>query len=370
MRQVIEEAIELLQRKEPFVLATVVHTRGMTPQKAGAMQLVRSDGSRVGTLGGGCVEGDIWFLAKEMLQEKRRRPVFRDYPLDEELAAEDGLVCGGTMYFYLEPFFDPAAFLPYAQEIAAAYAGGAPVALATVVNSGEPEKLGAKMLIRQGGETVGSLGCREWDEQAASAGVRLASAGESDLIRTGTGEEIYVEGFTSLPTLVLMGGGHVGKAVYQVAHPLGFRIIVVDDRPEFSNPERFPHAAQTVVAPFDKSLEPLGLTFNSFILVATRGHRFDDQAALAAAETPARYIGLLGSKRKNLLIFRQLLASGVSMERVLQIHAPVGLNIGARTPEEIALSIVAEMVQCLRGGDGRPLKIAEAELRSLLEERK
>ena len=116
MKEVIEETVRLLKKKEPCVLATVVRTKGMTPQKAGAKQLIREDGSSVGTLGGGCVEGDIWFYAKQMLREKSG-PQFRDYYLNEDVAAKDGLVCGGTMYFFIEPFWQPQAYLQFFQDL-------------------------------------------------------------------------------------------------------------------------------------------------------------------------------------------------------------------------------------------------------------
>ncbi|MFQ5641729.1 MAG: XdhC family protein, partial [bacterium] len=133
MQEIIEEAIKLMEKQEPCVLATVVRTKGMTPQKAGAKQLIRRDGSSIGTLGGGCVEGDIWFYAKEMLREKSG-PQFRDYYLNEDIAAKDGLVCGGTMYFYLDPLFEQKDFLAYAKEVVHAYQGGPAVSTATVVS--------------------------------------------------------------------------------------------------------------------------------------------------------------------------------------------------------------------------------------------
>lgn len=363
MHEVIKETFRALQRKEPCVLATVVRTRGMTPQKAGAKLLIRGDGTSIGTLGGGCVEGDIWYYAKEMLRQKSG-PEFRDYKLNEELAAQDGLVCGGTMYFFVEPFWQQEAFLPYAAEIEKAYAGGEPVALATVISApAGTETPGAKLLIRQDGSVLGGFKNQNLQQKAIDTGKRIAPFGKNEIVEE-DGTEVYIEGFTTPPTLVLMGGGHVGKAVYQLAVMLGFRVFVVDDRDEFSNKERFPEAAQTVVANFDDGLSQLPLNFNTFILVATRGHRYDDAATRAAVATPARYIGLLGSKRKNLLIFRELLDADVPLERIKQIHAPVGLDIGALTPEELAVSIMGEIVMCLRGGEGRSLKMQSENLGS------
>lgn len=366
MKEVILESVRLMEKNEPCVVATVVRTKGMTPQKAGAMQLIRQDGSSLGTLGGGCVEGDIWFYAKEMLREKSG-PQFRDYYLNEDIAAKDGLVCGGTMYFFIEPLWRAQDILPFAKEIIKAYEGGPPVSVATVVKSTDDKiKPGARLLIYEDGTTVGSLGDTYLEEQAIEVGKRVAPFGNNEMVQREDGTEVYVEGFTAPPTLVIMGGGHVGKAVYNLANTLGFRTIVVDDRPEFSNKKRFPEAFETVVADFDRALDNMPVNFNSFILVATRGHRFDDLATKAAINTPARYIGLLGSKRKNLMIFRELLKNDVPIERIKEIHGPVGLNIGALTPEELAVSIMAEIIQCIRGGDGRPMKMDEARLLELI----
>ncbi len=366
MKEAIEEAVRLMEKNEPCVLAMVVRTKGMTPQKAGAKQLIRADGSSLGTLGGGCVEGDIWFYAKQMLREKSG-PQFRDYYLNEDIAAKDGLVCGGTMYFYLEPLWPGSDFLDFAKEAVKAYTSGPPVAVATIVNAGAGKKIGSKILICEDGSVSGSLAKDALQQQVVKTGRGIAAYGKNEYLVDEDGTEVYVEGFTTPPTLVIMGGGHVGKAVYHLAVSLGFRIFIVDDRPEFSNRERFPQAQETVVAEFDKGLKALPINFNTFILVATRGHRYDDMATLAAVQTPARYIGLLGSKRKNLMIFRDLIKEDVPLERLKQINAPVGLNIGALTPEELAVSILGEIILHLRGGDGRPMKMDNANLLELIE---
>ena len=160
MKEVITEAVNLLSTGQPCVLATVVRTQGSTPQKSGAMLLVREDGTGVGTLGGGCVEGDIWFAAKEILRN-HGGPEFKDYYLNEDIAARDGLVCGGTMYFYLEPFWSETDFVDIGTHVIEAYEGGDAVGLATVVNvSGEPNtpQLGAKLLLHLNGSVTGTLG--------------------------------------------------------------------------------------------------------------------------------------------------------------------------------------------------------------------
>ena len=358
MKEVIQGAVEALKDGSPCVLATVVRTKGSTPQKAGAMLLVREDGSGLGTLGGGCVEGDIWFAAKEILR-RNGGPEFKDYYLNEDIAARDGLVCGGTMYFYLEPLRDDGEFLPFGDEILDAYEGGDPVSLATVVNS-VSGNLGAKLLLRTDGSVAGALGSAQLDALALEAAQRVAEIGNSESLSTQDGTEVFVEGFTTPPTLVMIGGGHVGKATADLANFLGYRVYVVDDRPEFSNTDRFPYAEQTVVAPYDEWAKHLTtINVNSFLVVGTRGHRFDDMALESALTTRARYIGLLGSRRKTLMIYRRLMEQGVAKDRIKEVYAPVGLNIGALTPEELAVSIMSEVIMVRRGGTGGPMQMGD-----------
>ena len=360
MQEVIQEAIKLLAAKEPCVLATVVRTKGSTPQKPGAKLLVRKDGTGVGTLGGGCVEGDIWFAAKEILRRKGG-PEFRDYLLNEDIAARDGLVCGGTMYFFIEPVWDPDSFLPFGDEMMKAYESGNPVSVATVVRADSDRgTMGAKLLVREDGSTYGSLGDAELDRLACEAAERVAGMGTNEHIMTHDGAELFVEGFTTPPTVVLVGGGHVAKATYDLARLLGYRVYVVDDRPQFANKERFPEAAATVVVPdYTKGLDQIPVNANTFIVVATRGHWFDDLALEAAVRSPAKYVGLLGSRRKTILIYQRLVQLGVPPERLKEVRAPVGLDIGALTPEELAVSIMSEIIKYRRGGAGGPMTMDE-----------
>ncbi len=359
MKEVIQEAVTLLNEGQQVVLATVVRTKGSTPQKPGAKLLVRSDGTGVGTLGGGCVEGDIWFAAKEMLR-RNGGAEFKDYYLNEDIAARDGLVCGGTMYFFLEPIREPGDFVPIGSQLLDAYNGGDPVALATVVKVPEgATNIGAKLLLRYDGTVAGSLGNAALDERATDIARRLADVGSNEHFATGDGTEVFVEGFTTPPTLVLVGGGHVGKATADLAHTLGYRVFVVDDREEFANAQRFPYAERLAVTSYDKWPGLLPINVNSFIVVLTRGHRYDDMALDAALNTRARYVGLMGSKRKTLMIYQRLLQQGRSIERLKQVHAPIGLDIGAINPEELAVSIMAEIIMVRRGGKGGQMQMAE-----------
>ena len=367
MKEVIQEAVEQVREGQPCVLATVVRTKGSTPQKSGAMLLVREDGSGLGTLGGGCVEGDIWFAAREILRNQGG-PEFKSYYLNEDIAARDGLVCGGTMYFYLEPLWEGSDFAQIGSEVLNAYAGGDPVALATVVNVPEgAANLGAKLLLRIDGSVAGSLGSAQLDESAVEVAQRVADLGAVESFTTEQGTEVFVEGFTTPPTLIMVGGGHVGKATADLANMLGYRVFIVDDRPEFANAERYPYAEQVLVTGYEGWSEHLSINVNSFVVVATRGHRYDDMALESALSTRSRYIGLLGSRRKTLMIYQRLLQQGTSLERLKQVHAPIGLDIGALTPEELAVSVMSEIIMVRRGGKGGPMEMDEWYLQRVAE---
>ena len=358
MEQVFRAASDEITAGNEMVVATVVKTSGSTPQKPGAKLLVRADGSGVGTLGGGCVEGDIWFAASQLLKSGGVAEM-RDYELNEDLAAEDGLVCGGTMYFLLDPIRKPEIAKEFNDEVVAAYEGGAPVAVASLMKTSEGSDLtiGAKLLIRENGSTSGSLGDEILDSHAMNSARKLMAMGKNDYVTAESGDEYFVEAYTTPPTLVLAGGGHVSKAISNIAASLGFRIFIIDDREEFSNPDRFPEAEQTVVSDYGSAFEKLPIGTNSFVVIATRGHRYDASATASAMRTPASYVGLLGSKRKTILIFEELFAEGFTMEEVQSVRSPIGLKISARTPEEIALSIMAEIVGFRLGGEGGTLKL-------------
>ncbi|MBP37794.1 MAG: XdhC family protein [Dehalococcoidia bacterium] len=361
MEQVFRAASNEITAGNDMVVATVVRTSGSTPQKPGAKLLVRADGSGVGTLGGGCVEGDIWFAASQLLKSGGAAEM-REYELNEDLAAQDGLVCGGTMYFLLDPVRTSEPAQDFNDEVIAAYEGVASVAVAYLMKVPESSELtvGSKLLIRENGSTSGSLGDEKLDHGAMNDARRLMAMGKNDYITAESGAEYFIEAYTTPPTLVLAGGGHVSKAISNIAATLGFRIFVIDDREEFANPKRFPEAEQTVVSDYGLAFEQLPIGTNSFVVIATRGHRYDASATASAMRTPASYVGLLGSKRKTILIFEELFAEGFTMEEVQSVHSPIGLSISARTPEEIALSIMAEIVAFRLGGDGGTLKLDQS----------
>ena len=360
MESVFRAAVDEARSGNEHVIATVIRTSGSTPQKSGAKLLVRKDGSGVGTLGGGCVEGDIWFAARQLLKRGGSAEM-RDYELNEELAAQDGLVCGGTMYFLIDPVRDGDTYGEFAEEVVAAYEGGKPVAIVNIVKAPANSGLvvGKRMLVRENGATSGSLGDEKLESDSARRARELMALGKNDYVVANNGVEYYVEAYTTPPTLVIAGGGHVSKALAPIAKSVGFRLFILDDREEFANAERFPEAEIVQVGEYETGLHQLPINANSFIVIATRGHRYDDSALASALRTPASYVGLLGSKRKTILIYEALLKRGFSLDDIRRTRSPIGLDIGARTPEEIALSIMSEILMFRLGGNGGVLKLEE-----------
>ncbi len=359
MQDVFHEAVNLLEKDEQLVMATVIRTKGSTPQKPGAKLLVRKDGTGVGTLGGGCVEGDIWYAASQLMR-RGGDAQYREYELNEDLAAEDGLVCGGTMFFLIDPVYRPEQYLDVAKEIDAAYEGGPSVALASLIRSANGlGSIGSKLFIREDGSTEGSLGDLRLDHDAVKRARNLMAMGRNEYVITDEGVEYFIEAYTTPPQLVICGGGHVSRALASHAKPLGFRLFITDDREEFANAQRFPEADIVVAKKPEDALKELPINPNTFIVVATRGHRFDNVALAAAADTPARYVGLMGSKRKTILIYEDLVRMGLDEERLREIRSPIGLDIHARTPEEIAISIMGEILMFRLGGTGQEMKLEQ-----------
>ena len=253
---IFEEIVELRRAGRRGALATIVNARGSIPSFESAKMLVRDDGSIVGTIGGGCVEAEVWQAAREVMEEEKPRTL--TFNLNHDPKYDSGLVCGGTLEIYLEPI------LP-------------------------------------------------------------------------------------VQTLYLFGGGHVSVNVYRAARMVGFEVVIVDDRESFANRQRFPEAKDVYADDFERVMSQLDPNHSSYLVIVTRGHRDDMRVLRWAVETPAKYLGMIGSQRKVIAIYKQLQQEGIAPEKLARVYAPVGLEIGAITPEEIAISIVAELIAVRRG---------------------
>ncbi|MGH7839015.1 MAG: XdhC family protein, partial [Candidatus Binataceae bacterium] len=257
-----EEIVRMRRAGKRGALATIVHTNGSIPSYESSRMLVREDGSMAGTVGGGCVEADVWAAAKEVMSSEQPRKM--TFNLNHEAAYDAGLICGGTL-------------------------------------------------------------------------------------------EIFVEPILPQPLLYLFGGGHVSTAVARVAHLAGFAIAVVDDRESFANAGRFPMAARFFTT-YEDAFREIQPGSSTYLVIVTRGHKDDMRVLAWAARTSARYIGMIGSKRKVISVYRALEKEGLTPESFDRVHAPVGLDIGALSPEEIGVSIVAELIAVRRNASGAPHK--------------
>ncbi len=253
-----EEIVKLRREGRRAALATIVHTNGSIPSYESSRMLVRDDGTIAGTIGGGCVEADVWAAAREVMEkEAPRKMVFN---LNHEANYDNGLICGGTL-------------------------------------------------------------------------------------------EVFVEPILPQPAVYLFGGGHVSMAVAQAAHAAGFAVGVIDDREQFANKQRFPMACE-VYTSFEDAFARLKPNTSSYLVIVTRGHKEDMRCLAWALRTEARYIGMIGSRRKVLSVFQALEKEGCPPDEFQRVFAPMGLAIGALTPEEIAISITAELIAIRRNVPG------------------
>ena len=255
-------------------------------------------------------------------------------------------------------------------EITAALEGGSPVLVATVIAAPEPALVGAKMLVRPDGTSLGGLGRPELDAaiqaEAPAAFRRHAvetlyfdGAGKQTTRRESAGADAFqvmLEVHERPATLLIIGGGHIGKALATIGNLCGFSVEVVDDRPEYANAERFPEADRITCGRFDEVLDGYPIDANSYVVCVTRGHKHDETSLRLVAESPAAYVGMIGSKRRVGAVLQHLVQDGIDPKAVARVHTPIGLDIGAETPEEIAVAIMAEIIQARRGGIGQRMR--------------
>jgi xanthine dehydrogenase accessory factor len=353
-----ERMAELLAANRAFALATVVRTLGSTPQVVGAKLVVTADESErpFGTLGGGCVEADAVLAAREVLATGGRS--VREYRLTEELAWNTGLVCGGTMWILAEPGesafrFDGRDGLIAAYEAAT---GGIPVAFVTRLDRDRQQaSFVARGLVTADGELAGSVGDASTNARATALALEQMRHGTPRVVPLDDRSDLLIEPVTTRPRLVVAGGGHVAKALARQAQLLDFDVTILEDRPEFADPERF-GGADVREGDVPESIASFEYGWQTYLVIATRGHKLDADCVMAAVRTNVPYIGVLGSRRKTVLLADMLRDAGVAQERIDTIHAPVGLDLGGRTPAEIALAVLAEITQRRYGGSGKPLR--------------
>jgi xanthine dehydrogenase accessory factor len=338
MREVIRDVEAWRAAGEPVALATVIETWGSAPRTAGSKMALTASGRIAGSVSGGCVEGAVVEAGRETL--RTGRPQRLHFGVADDTAWAVGLACGGSIDVFVERLegksFDPLRDAVLAERAAAAV---------TVVEGPEP-LLGRKLLLFDDGRTQGSLG-PELDDAAAGAAREALAAGEAKRVRRDA-VELFAEPLLPPPTLVAVGGVHIAVALVALGKTLGYRTVVVDPRAAFGSAERFPGVDRLVTAWPDEALRDLGLNASTAVAVLTHDPKLDDPALQVALPSPAFYVGALGSKKTQEKRRRRLLESGLTEEKLSRLHAPIGLPLGGRSPEEIALSILAEITATRR----------------------
>jgi xanthine dehydrogenase accessory factor len=347
MKDIYSEIIEALEKKEKVALATLITRVGSAPRAVGAKYLIKGDGTSVGSIGGGCVEAEVWQEAQKVMQKERGGILH--FELTSEQLAEGGLICGGNIDIFLEPLRED--FLNIYQEAARIRQKGGSAILATLVSvDGDfPKGEGSKILIKTSGEKVGSLlGGVELEKKILGEGevtVKEKKPKVLVLISENRKTEILLEPVSSEPTVYIFGGGHISEQLAPLAKKVHFKVVVIDDREMFANQERFPEVDEVIVSEFEKCFDQFNMDDSSYIVIVTRGHLYDGFVLEQAVKTTARYIGMIGSKKKIKTLYQNLMKKGISKEALKRVHAPIGLEINSETPEEIAVSIVAELIK-------------------------
>jgi xanthine dehydrogenase accessory factor len=345
MYDVLPDINRWLDAHQPVALATVINTWGSAPRGVGAKMAFTSDGKLSGSVSGGCVEGAVFDAGVEALHTGE--PVLLHFGVSDESAFSVGLACGGNIEVFVKPL-DPIFF----RHVQAAIGVGTPAAIVTIIH-GPPGYLGRELFYTGSEKVEGGLGS-ELDEMSRQYAEICLQSGQSSIFqaKSVSGEEIrlFVDVISPPPQLVMVGGVHIAITLASLAKTLGYRTVVIDPRRAFGNLERFPHADRLIQAWPQEAFAQVTLTRSTAVAMLTHDPKIDDPALKIVLDSPAFYIGALGSRKTNEKRRQRLLEGGVSEEKLARLHAPIGLQLGGRTPEEIALAIMAEIVAVRYGG--------------------
>ena len=359
MREVLPSLMAARESGNPVAMATVVRTWRSAPRPAGASMLVTTDGEAVGSVSGGCVEGALYELGTEVLATGE--PQFETYGVSDDDAFAVGLTCGGILEVFVERVDDER--WPDLEGIAASIAAEVPVAVATIVRG--PAHVGRHLVVRADG-VEGSLGTDRLDATVGADVLGLLESGTTGFLhygpdgeRLGTELEVFVASFAPAPRMYVFGAIDFSAALCRVGKILGFHVTVVDAREVFATRKRFPDADDVVVDWPHRWLSSQQVDPRTVICVLTHDPKFDVPALQAAVRTRAAYIGAMGSRRTHEDRCERLREAGLTDEEISRIHSPIGLDLGARTPEETAISIAAEIVQARWGGSGKSLTVVD-----------
>jgi len=349
MKEVFEAAIEEYKKGRVSVLATIIKQAGPSPRGIGAKCLLSQDGALTGTVGGGRLEGEVLEKAREVLES--RVPALLSFHLTGTDVEGTDMLCGGDVEVFLVPLLpEQSGLLALFQEVLKVHRRGGAGFLATVVDrqAWSAKETPMIFLTAEGRQTGAMPGLPNLERQLKDgagelSGQRLPGTrvfGEGDLSLN-----VFVEPVASNPILFVFGGGHVSQQIAPAAVRVGFTVRIIDDRKEFADPRLFPEADEVIEHRFEDVMDSLPVDNSSYLVIVTRGHAYDKEVLAQALKTNARYVGMIGSRRKRDIIYQKLLEEGFTQNDLARVHSPIGIAIGAETPEEIAVSIVAELIQ-------------------------
>lgn len=363
MREVLTELMQWYDAGQTVGVGTVVATFRSAPRPPGASMLVGPGGEAVGSVSGGCVEGAVYELAGEVVESGS--PVLQRYGVSDDDAFAVGLTCGGILDVYVEKI-DKTSF-PELAAVADDIEHDRPVAVATVVEHPDKEWIGRRMVLRPGQDPVGDLGSDRANSAVADDGMGLLASGRSATLTYGPdgqrldeGMRVFVSAFAPPPRMLVFGAIDFAAAVAKVGSFLGYRVTVCDARPVFATKTRFPDADEVIVdwphRYLGAEIEAGRIDARTVITVLTHDHKFDVPLLEVALQAPeVAYIGAMGSRRTHEDRLARLREIGVAEEHLARLHSPLGLHLGARTPEETAISIAAEIIAGQWGGSGSRL---------------
>ena len=370
MRDVLGSLLPWWRSGAAVGMATVVATFRSAPRDPGAALLVTPDGEVVGSVSGGCVEGAVYELATQVVAD--RRPVLERYGVSDDDAFAVGLTCGGILDVFVE-VVDRESF-PELGDVAADIEAGRPVAVATVVAHPDAARRGRRLVVRPDGSAVpaqGSLGSSRADDAVVDDARGLLAAGRTETLhygpdgqRRGEAMAVFVSSYAPRPRMLVFGAIDFAAAVSRVGAFLGYAVTVCDARPVFATSARFPDADEVVVAWPHKYLAEEAaagrLDPRTVVCVLTHDPKFDVPLLEVALRRPElAYVGAMGSRRTHDDRLKRLTEAGLTEVELARLSSPIGLDLGARTPEETAVSIAAEIIALRWGGDGRPLAAVE-----------
>ncbi len=351
IEDVFQAAIDILAEGGTAAMSTIISSKGSLPMSEKSKMLVTGEGKIIGTVGGGCLEADVWTEARQVMEEGKSH--IQKFVLTEKYAGESGLNCGGVVEILTEPLPEGGRELfRAALELKDTGRRGTFVTILTD-HARYPEGR-RKLLLCDDGTTIGSLGEAALEAFVVQRSWEVLQGENFTLLEyqteAGDALQLFMEPVLPTPTVYVFGGGHVSFFIVRAAKLAGFKVKVIDDRPAFANRERFPQADEAIVMELDQVGDAFDFSQDDYVILVTRGHQHDQHILEQIADCQARYLGMIGSKSKIAKMWKRLEAKGIERQYLDRVHAPIGLNIGADSPEEIAISVVAELIRERRLG--------------------